>query len=121
LRGTNHPESAFPNTTNRNTVAAIPFPRAQDPGHNAAGVVSISERAPKAAATNRGNLGLKDTIRSGLNHEWRAEFRFAVQAIVYHLLSPASLLKLRRAQRRRHLEEPQFDAPVVFDRRSVRD
>jgi hypothetical protein len=37
------------------------------------------------------------------------------------LLFPVSLLKLARAQFRRHLEKPQFSAPVVFDRRAVRD
>src|ERR1700690_1111330 len=38
-----------------------------------------------------------------------------------HLLSLAWLLKLLCAQRRRHLEKSQLDAPAVFDRRAVRD
>ena len=63
--GTSYPGSLSPNLTNRSAVAAIPLPRARDPGHNAVGVVSRSERAPKVAPTHRGNLGLKDTIPLG--------------------------------------------------------
>ena len=50
-------------------VAAIPFTRARDLGHNAVGVVSDTEHAPKVAPTNRGNLGLKDTIPLGLSNQ----------------------------------------------------
>ena len=37
------------------------------------------------------------------------------------LLSAVSLLKFPRARFRRHLEKSQFAAPLVFDRRAVRD
>jgi hypothetical protein len=49
--------------------------------------------------------------------------RIAVNAVLIHehLLSPVSLLTMARAQFRRHLEKPQFAAPVIFDRRAVRD
>ncbi len=50
LRGTSHPGSAFHNLTNRNTVAALPFPRAEASGHNAVCVVSVSERATQGSS-----------------------------------------------------------------------
>jgi hypothetical protein len=42
-------------------------------------------------------------------------------AITRHLLSAPALLKIPRAQFRRHLEKSKFAAPVVFNRRAVRD
>jgi hypothetical protein len=64
-----YPGSSSPNIPNRNAVAAIPCPQAHHLGRNAVGVVSISGRGPKVAPKNRGNLGLKDTIPSGLNRQ----------------------------------------------------
>ena len=58
---------------NRNAVAAIPYPQAYHPGHNAVDDVSISGRGPKVAPKNRGNLGLKDTIPLGLNRQTAAQ------------------------------------------------
>jgi hypothetical protein len=38
-----------------------------------------------------------------------------------HLLSATPLLKISHVQHPRHLEKSRFTAPVVFDRRAVRD
>jgi hypothetical protein len=40
---------------------------------------------------------------------------------LFGLLSLVSLLKMARAQFRRHLEKSQFAAPAVSHRRAVRD
>ena len=69
LRGTSHPGLPSQNIFNRKAVAPLPFRCARDFGHNAVGVASISEPTPKVAPTNRGNLGLKDTIPLGLSNQ----------------------------------------------------
>jgi hypothetical protein len=89
------------------------LPHANDVPNAGSGFADILSRF---SARNR--FPVAHFARPGQKHSWTAKPGAIHQR---HLLSTGSLLKLPRAQFRRHLERSQCAAPVVSHRRAVRD